>query len=45
MFFNHGEGNSDEISWIEGHSGASVKVNAQLFEGPLIPLVSNAELI
>ena len=33
------------ISYIEGHSGASAKVSTQLFEGPLIPLVSVNELI
>ena len=29
IFFNHGEGSYEEISLIQGHSGASLKMNFQ----------------
>ena len=31
IFFNHGEGNNEEISLIEGHSGASSNMYFQNF--------------
>ena len=34
IFFNHGEGNYNEISVIESHSGASSKVSIQNFHQP-----------